>query len=277
MMSVFLDDLRRKLDALIKSGRAASVYETVLWEIYRTWIVKPGATVIDIGAHKGLHSFRLAEIVGKSGKVYAFEPTDHLAAQLRTEVAKRGLNDIVEVVSAAVGNTVGSVDFYYSEAYPTQSTIVYDMGKNFSTTARITVPSVTLDHFFGGNLPRKLSFIKIDAEGAETEILSGARQLLGLSNAFLAIEFSFSQLSKLDLTPEGFFLLLQEVNYMVYDLAGREITLADVMIGNYPWTHELILTKIGHWTNDFCADPGKLASITDRIIRRELLKLGLSY
>jgi len=40
-----------------------------------THLVKPGMTVFDVGANIGNYSLLLSELVGNTGKVYAFEPT----------------------------------------------------------------------------------------------------------------------------------------------------------------------------------------------------------
>src|SRR5262249_31927126 len=45
--------------------------------------VKPGATVLDIGANIGAHTLQLARLVGPQGRVLSFEPTDFAFAKLR--------------------------------------------------------------------------------------------------------------------------------------------------------------------------------------------------
>ncbi|WP_238361248.1 hypothetical protein [Burkholderia thailandensis] len=48
-------------------------YEEVLAKHYRRWI-QPGDTVIDVGAHLGLHLSRFIELAGPTGQVIGFEP-----------------------------------------------------------------------------------------------------------------------------------------------------------------------------------------------------------
>ena len=45
--------------------------------------VKPGNTVFDIGAHLGLYTLLLSELVGEKGIVFAFEPNPELLPQYR--------------------------------------------------------------------------------------------------------------------------------------------------------------------------------------------------
>jgi len=60
---------------------------------------KPGATVADIGAGDGQYSFAAAETVGMTGKVYATEIDRKKLEELRAEVAKRKLQNVVVVDS----------------------------------------------------------------------------------------------------------------------------------------------------------------------------------
>ena len=56
--------------------------------------VKPGMTVLDIGAQKGHHTLQLAKLVGKEGKVIAFEPDPEMFALLKENMALNGFNNI---------------------------------------------------------------------------------------------------------------------------------------------------------------------------------------
>jgi ubiquinone/menaquinone biosynthesis C-methylase UbiE len=60
---------------------------------------KPGTIVADIGAGDGLYAFAAAQIVGPSGKVFATEIDQEKLAKLRSEVAKRHLNNVIVLES----------------------------------------------------------------------------------------------------------------------------------------------------------------------------------
>jgi ubiquinone/menaquinone biosynthesis C-methylase UbiE len=60
---------------------------------------KPGTIVADIGAGDGLYAFAAAQIVGPSGKVFATEIDQETLAKLRSEVAKRHLNNVIVLES----------------------------------------------------------------------------------------------------------------------------------------------------------------------------------
>jgi ubiquinone/menaquinone biosynthesis C-methylase UbiE len=65
---------------------------------------KPGTVVADIGAGDGQYSFAAAEKVGPSGRVYATEIDPDKLQTLKTEAAKRKLQNVI-VVEGAAGDT----------------------------------------------------------------------------------------------------------------------------------------------------------------------------
>jgi ubiquinone/menaquinone biosynthesis C-methylase UbiE len=60
---------------------------------------KPGTIVADIGAGDGRFAFAAAQIVGPSGKVFATEIDPEKLGKLRSEVAKRHLNNVIVLES----------------------------------------------------------------------------------------------------------------------------------------------------------------------------------
>ncbi len=83
-------------------------YETIEW---LRGVVKPGMTVIDVGANVGQMTLEMAHLVGPQGKVYAIEPAPGNVRILREHVRGNGFDDRVTVIEAACcGNDGGSID-----------------------------------------------------------------------------------------------------------------------------------------------------------------------
>ncbi|MEP7122163.1 MAG: methyltransferase domain-containing protein [Byssovorax sp.] len=72
----------------------------------------PGMKVADIGAGVGYHAIRISTIVGAEGRVYATDIQPEMLTMLRTETAKRGLVNIVPVLSGdtTTGLPAGAID-----------------------------------------------------------------------------------------------------------------------------------------------------------------------
>ena len=85
---------------------ANAAEETKRLAVLMAW--KPGTTVADIGAGDGKYSFVAAEQVGASGKVYATEIDKKKLEELRSEVAKRKLQNVVVVDSKTADTNLPS-------------------------------------------------------------------------------------------------------------------------------------------------------------------------
>ena len=128
----------------------------------------PGDVVYDIGAHVGLYSLVSSIAVGEKGHVFAFEPLPRNASFLRRHLELNRVGNCT-VVEAAVSDTQGSRNFD-----PT----AHDTAGHFSQSGSATVATVGLDEFVASGRGKPPSAMKINAEGAELEVLQGAKQLL---------------------------------------------------------------------------------------------------
>jgi FkbM family methyltransferase len=143
--------------------------------------VTHGATAIDVGAHLGAYSWRLASLVGRHGRVLTIEPHPQLAAQLRSAAATLRLSQI-EVHQVAVGASTGR-----SSLVVPRHDGVPDLGYSHLGEGGIPVVVETLDNL-AARAPSRIEFLKIDAEGAESQILRGARALLAEHRPVLLLE-----------------------------------------------------------------------------------------
>jgi FkbM family methyltransferase len=140
-------------------------------------IVKRGDTVVDIGANVGYMTAHFAEMVGPTGKIFAFEPGPTALAAL-LETAESCLYHNIEVVDSAVSNRNGVAVFFETEAAISKGYSRIDRRPSSRfTSIEITVQVLRLDSFFANFDARFLSLVKIDAEGHERQCIEG---LLGL-------------------------------------------------------------------------------------------------
>ena len=166
------------------------------WEPGLTQLIKavvdPGDLCLDIGSHKGYVSCVLALAVGSSGRVLSFDPDPRLGEELRNNVARNGfdqvtyfplaLGDKKSRIKLLLTNTLGwSTSFPSSLAGP-------DVIKEIEVEAS-TVDIVLSER---GADQKSVSFIKIDAEGAEPLIWRGMRSMLSRSSPVIAMEINFS-------------------------------------------------------------------------------------
>lgn len=168
--------------------RLSARHRHVSWnpEEYRAFraAVRRGATVLDVGANVGAYTLMFATWVGENGRVFAFEPAPDACAGLRTHVRLNGFDDRVTIVQAAASASVGNAPFAVHPSGGASSLALSSLGD----VPQISVATETVDHVCKAHalIP---SVIKVDVEGAELEVLKGARNTLALPGIHAFVEF----------------------------------------------------------------------------------------
>jgi FkbM family methyltransferase len=131
-------------------------------------ILRPGDLVLDVGANIGYTALVFADAVGPTGRVYAFEPSVRIHALLERSMRP---HSHICALRLAVAEQTGVVPFFESR-WSNLSSVIPIAG-----VAQQSVPSVSIDEFCKKvGVP---AYIKIDVEGFESAVLSGARATLG--------------------------------------------------------------------------------------------------
>lgn len=160
------------------------------WEMWLTQFlarrVKPGMTVVDVGANFGYFTILLGEAVGKTGHVIAVEPNPEAASLLRESVALNGHWAQTRVVPHALAESAGHAWLFAPEGEPKNATLTTAPDMTGGTT--VEVATVTLDELA---LPyTKVDLVKIDAEGGERGVIAGMRQLIARDHPTIVLEFN---------------------------------------------------------------------------------------
>jgi FkbM family methyltransferase len=194
-------------------------------------------TVFDVGANIGQYTLLAARRVGPQGQVHAFEPTPHVIAQLRHNVALNQLGN-VRINPVAVSDHSGKATLYYFEGTDAGENTIMDAAGG---TACGTVPTVTLDDYVAERGLRRVDVIKMDIEGAELLALQGASDLLSGENApLLLMEVHAKTLGFSGLNMEQLLGLLGKHGYSFYPLATYGQDTPD------PWTNGLAAKPVHH-------------------------------
>lgn len=127
--------------------------------------IKKGHTVLDIGANIGHFTIIMAELVGREGKVFAFEPDPVSFETLKNNVEKYNYNNIT-LVQKAISNTNGKANLYIHDGDHRNNNLYCKYDRY------IDVDIIRLDDYFN-NYNGNIDFIKIDIQGAEVAALQG--------------------------------------------------------------------------------------------------------
>ena len=139
--------------------------------------LRVGDTCLDVGGHVGYLTLLMARLVGPAGRVVAFEPVPETFEALRENVRLNHLEN-VGLECTAVGENEGMISLFCDAAQElswTPSVSAYSVPGN--QIKRISVPVLSLDRFLESSSLRP-NLVKIDVEGAELEVLRGARKML---------------------------------------------------------------------------------------------------
>jgi len=192
------------------------------------------STVVDVGANIGLSTILLARAVRW---VVAFEPSPVNLDYLRRNLASNGITN-VEVVAAAVSDRASTLRFHVAQ-FGAGSHIVAAGHVAGDTIEAIDVSAVTLDDA----LESPVSFIKIDAEGHEPDVLAGARGVVARDQPLIYTEINVWCLSAFAGHSPGAFVrtLFQAFDVGTPQPNGTVMPLPD----GYGFLHDLIVHKQG--------------------------------
>jgi FkbM family methyltransferase len=155
-------------------------FEPEATEIVRK-LVRSGEMVVDAGANYGWYTTLFAELVGSTGRVYAFEPVPPTFARLREHLVLNGYEERVVATRSAVGAEQGDVQVHVFDnlSHARSSLSALDQTCYKTHFAR----SIDLDSFLQSCGVDQVDFIKCDVEGSELNVLQGACEILKRSDA----------------------------------------------------------------------------------------------
>jgi FkbM family methyltransferase len=204
-------------------------------------LIPDGGLAIDVGANNGAYTYALS----KSGvRVEAFEP---VPACVRNLEAFRSSN--VRVHAVALSSRSGEQEMFVPRAPGVTHTALASFSKPDGTSEVFRVPVRRLDEYGF----RSVSFIKIDVEGHELEVLNGASETISTSHPLLLIEIEqrhltfpmedvFRALSNLGYG--GFFLFegrmnpLKAFSYRRHQEPSLDNVMGDGYVNNFIFLHK---------------------------------------
>lgn len=176
-------------------------------------LVRPGDTVIELGAHIGYISVYFASLVGPQGRVFVFEPSP-----ANLEYTRRNVTDqpTITLVEKAASDSAGTATFFIEELTGQNSTLlenysVFDDNRALAFSGEgyrpIEVETTTVDLFVEANDIRP-NFIKIDVEGAELACLRGSVDTINRLHPRLMVEVAHQH--------EAVYALLSDLGYRLF-------------------------------------------------------------
>lgn len=179
-----------KISPLFDKGIERAIFHKGVYEEGTLWcfkkIIKKNYTVIDAGANIGLTTIFAGKLIGKMGKVYAFEPMPQTFDILCFNIKLNKLKN-VSAINYGLSDFEGESEMYNNLHINRGAASLYSDKKEDGININLT----TLDKIVLQYAIKKVDFIKIDIEGAEYPMLKGGENFLkGDNKPIICVEFS---------------------------------------------------------------------------------------
>ncbi|NOT47177.1 MAG: FkbM family methyltransferase [Acidobacteria bacterium] len=215
--------------------------------------LREGDTALDIGANYGVYAYHMSRAVGKSGKVFSFEPVPFTFDTLKIISRLLGFSHNVELVEKGCSDENGLISF----SVPVQQSGAFAAGQAYigtrndehsgkedqvkwQSTKEVEAEVVRLDDF----LPplSDLPFVKADIEGAELLCLRGAENLITKHLPTVVCEINPWFLDGFGIKMNELTSFFMDKGYKIYFYEEkrkslREVDLAEIVEDNYVFLH----------------------------------------
>jgi FkbM family methyltransferase len=232
-LEIFIDKTDESITGHIRKGNYEN--ETIL--LFKK-NVRDGMTVLDIGANIGFHTLILAKLVGKTGKVFAFEPSQRLFDILHKNIKHNQFSNITAIKSA-VSNQNGKTKLFINE-HSNCNNKLFDNGSDKYEE----VDLLTIDTYLKGET--KIDFIKIDIEGAEALAFQGMMETIKKWKPIIYSEFVPRNIKRYGTHAKDMLESLEQVGYLFIDTLDKSKTVLNTkqLMERYPENDEILATNI---------------------------------
>ncbi len=168
------------------------------WEFWLTRhfaeVIRPGDTVLDIGANLGYYTLLAADLVGTEGRVVAIEPNPEVFRRLSASIAVNGFAPRASARNVALAGPgeAGRRAFFVPTGEPKNGRFVGSQEDPVHLAGHGAVSDVELGRIDPAAFDR-VDFIKIDVEGAELAVLEHLRPVLDKFRPKVVCEVNFQR------------------------------------------------------------------------------------
>ena len=178
-------------------------------------LVRPDWTFFDVGSYFGYYSLLVSHLSGGRATVHAFEPFSSNFELLLEHKRMNGFDNI-HAHRLAVSDHGGDVEFQLPRPTACQGGgwVIEEASQAEVPEHTQRVRAVTLDDFVAERAIDRLDFIKVDTEGAEISVLTGAANTIRKFRPGMFIEVNPEALARYGRRPEELWAMIRDLGYL---------------------------------------------------------------
>jgi FkbM family methyltransferase len=201
-------------------------------QLFLSSVLNKGDYFIDIGANIGLFTLIAADIVGRSGRVIAFEPTPETYRRLLGNIELNKFDNI-DAYSIGLSNSPQKLKFNISSnGYDAWNSFANSVCSNLQEQIDVNVS--TLDLVLDKYEKSKIKLVKIDAEGWEKFILQGGTNFLSNYSPQLLVEFTEQNTFDAGYMVQEIYDYMVDLGYMWYRIDNGTLIKVEKQL-HYPY------------------------------------------
>lgn len=226
-MKKFLSAVQRRIKRFSQPPESADFAQVERAErIFYLEYLREGMTVFDAGANVGELTVLFARFVGDAGSVHAFEASGQTFNRLETVCAAMNTRNVV-LNNLALSDKNGSIKLHvYDERLSSFNSAaarpLKNYGLDFEPVGVEEIAATTVDDYCARQKIERIDLLKIDVEGAEFQVLQGARRMLA-AKRINCLTFEFGQTTfDMHNDPAEIETYLKEMNYKIRNIVSGD-------------------------------------------------------
>ena len=176
-----------KMKMLVNSGDIGLSKQIYVWrwrepvevEMTRAYL-KPGDTILDVGANLGYYVLLESEAIGPKGRILAVEPSPENVQILKKNIELNGIGSQVQVVEGGISDENGTAEIQISKWSNLHSFTVAHEFVSSKVERGLEVNTYRLDDLIEekGIKAGEVNMIRMDVEGHEVKVMKGMSKIL---------------------------------------------------------------------------------------------------
>jgi FkbM family methyltransferase len=194
-------------DIIVNTMKNGKYFDLPIINIAKEYIRKD-TVVLDVGANFGQMSILFSELVGKDGKVYAFDADDFVFNVLQKNIVINNCTNIEPVFGAV--HELENQTFIFPKQDFKRFGAYGSYGIDPNAVEGRKVPSVTIDSL---NITQPISFMKVDVQGSDIFAMRGAIETIKKHRMPIIFEFEQQFQDEFKTSFQDYVDFVDEIDY----------------------------------------------------------------